>query len=67
MLLGGRLADRVGRRRIFVVGVAVFCAASIALASPSSLSLVLEQFPASRRPSAIATWSGFATMGAANA
>lgn len=87
MLLGGRLADRVGRRRIFVVGVAVFCIASTALAlapaawvfvaarigqavgaamaSPSSLSLVLEQFPVSRRPSAIATWSGFATMGAA--
>lgn len=87
MLLGGRLADRAGRRRIFVIGVAVFCLASLALAlaptawvfvaarlgqavgaamaSPSSLSLVLEQFPVSRRPSAIATWTGLGTMGAA--
>ncbi len=87
MLLGGRLADRAGRRRIFVTGVAVFCVASLALAlaptawvfvaarlgqavgaamaSPASLSLVLEQFPASRRPSAIATWTGLGTMGAA--
>lgn len=87
MLLGGRLADRVGRRRIFVIGVGVFCVASTllalapaawvfvaarlgqaigaAMASPSSLSLVLEQFPVSRRPSAIATWSGLGTMGAA--
>ncbi len=87
ILLGGRLADRVGRRRIFVIGVAVFCVASTALAlapaawvfvaarlgqavgaamaSPASLSLVLEQFPASRQPSAIATWVGVGTMGAA--
>ena len=87
MLIGGRLADRVGRRRVFVTGVTIFCLASIALAlapaawvfvaarlgqavgaalaSPSSLSLVLEQFPASRRPSAIATWTGLGTMGAA--
>jgi MFS family permease len=35
------------------------------MASPSSLSLVLEQFPVSRRPSAIATWTGLGTMGAA--
>jgi MFS family permease len=35
------------------------------MASPSSLSLVLEQFPVSRRPSAIATWVGLGTMGAA--
>jgi EmrB/QacA subfamily drug resistance transporter len=87
MLLGGRLADRAGRRRVFVTGVAVFCLASLALAlapvawvfvaarlaqavgaalaSPSSLSLVLEQFPVSRRPSAIAAWTGLGTMGAA--
>ncbi len=87
MLVGGRLADRVGRRRVFIAGVSVFCVASIAvavapaawvfvaarlgqavgaaLASPASLSLVLEQFPASRRPSAIATWTGLGTLGAA--
>jgi EmrB/QacA subfamily drug resistance transporter len=87
MLVGGRLADRMGRRRVFVIGVSIFCAASVALAlapaawvfvaarlgqavgaalaSLASLSLVLEQFPSSRRPSAIATWTGLGTLGAA--
>lgn len=87
MLVAGRLADRAGRRRVFVAGVAIFCVASLvlavaptawlfiaarigqavgaAMASPSSLSLVLEQFPLSRRPTAIAAWSAMGTMGAA--
>ena len=30
LLLGGRIADRIGRRRVFVMGVAVFSAASLA-------------------------------------
>lgn len=33
MLLGGRLADHVGRRRIFTIGLVVFSGASIGLAS----------------------------------
>jgi EmrB/QacA subfamily drug resistance transporter len=29
LLLGGRLADRLGRRRLFVAGISVFCGASL--------------------------------------
>lgn len=87
LLLGGRLADHVGRRRVFSTGVSIFIIASLflalapnawcfvgarlgqavgaALLGPASLSLVLEGFPASRRLSAIATWSGMGTLGAA--
>ena len=87
MLLGGRLADHLGRRRIYRTGVAVFVVASLALAlapaawvfvvarlgqavcaalsAPASLTLVIERFPASRRLSAISTWTGLGTLGAA--
>lgn len=87
MLLGGRLADHLGRRRIYRSGVAVFVVASLALAlapvawvfvvarlgqavgaalsAPASLTLVIERFPASRRLSAISTWTGLGTLGAA--
>ena len=87
MLLGGRLADHLGRRRIYRTGVAVFVVSSIALAvspvagvfvlarlgqavgaalsAPASLTLVIERFPASRRLSAISTWTALGTLGAA--
>jgi EmrB/QacA subfamily drug resistance transporter len=87
MLIGGRLADHVGRRRIFRIGLAIFIVASLALAlapvawvfvaarlgqavgaalsGPASLTLVIGLFPVSRRLSAIATWSGLGTLGAA--
>lgn len=87
MLLGGRLADHLGRRRIYRMGVAVFVVASLAVAlapvagvfvvarlgqavgaalsAPASLTLVIETFPSSRRVSAIATWTGLGTLGAA--
>jgi EmrB/QacA subfamily drug resistance transporter len=66
LLLGGRMADVYGRRRMFVIGVAVFTVASLlggfspsaewlvafrtlqgigaALASPSSLALIMNNF-----------------------
>jgi EmrB/QacA subfamily drug resistance transporter len=87
MLIGGRLADHVGRRRIFRLGLVVFLVASLALAAapvawvfvaarlgqavgaamagPASLTLVIECFPPSRRLTAIATWTGLGTLGAA--
>ncbi|WP_170323748.1 DHA2 family efflux MFS transporter permease subunit [Cryptosporangium phraense] len=45
LLLGGRLADLLGRRRMFVVGMAVFTAASLACALAEN-SLVLVVFRA---------------------
>ncbi|MGI9614746.1 MAG: MFS transporter [Acidimicrobiales bacterium] len=86
MLLGGRLADRIGRRVVFFGGVAGFCAASLLTAAaptawvfilgrilqgvsgafvvPSSLALVLPQFPLSRRTSVVAIWASAGSFGA---
>lgn len=77
--LGGRLADRVGRRRIFNLGLAGIMVSAVAsalawnvwvliaaravqaiagaLVIPSSLAMALPEFPATRRPSAVATWA----------
>lgn len=87
MVMGGRLADRLGRRKVFVTGVLIFLAGSLlcaaapiaslfiagrvvqgfggALLVPSSLALVLPDFPASRRTSAVATWAATGSAGAA--
>lgn len=85
--LGGRLADRLGRRRIFnigligfvvsavlsslalsiwvLIGARVLQAVSGALVIPSSLSMVLPEFPPERRPSAVATWAAAGPLSAA--
>lgn len=87
MVLAGRMADRVGRRRVFFIGVSVFLCGSLlsalapragvfvagrivqglggSLAVPSSLALVLPGFPASRRTTAVATWTASGSTGAA--
>jgi EmrB/QacA subfamily drug resistance transporter len=45
ILLGGAAGDRMGRRRIFMIGLCLFVAASVACAlAPSSLFLVLARF-----------------------
>ena len=41
LLLGGRLADRLGRRRLFVVGVAVFSGASLICGLAQSEAMLL--------------------------
>jgi EmrB/QacA subfamily drug resistance transporter len=41
LMLGGRLADLLGRRRVLLVGVALFAAASLACALASSPGLLL--------------------------
>lgn len=86
LIPAGRLADRYGRKRIFLIGISGFAltsalcglapssgiligaralqAAFAALVTPTSLALVLPEFPASRRPVAIGTWGA---MGAAAA
>lgn len=87
MVLGGRLADQLGRRRVFTAGVLIFLAGSLTCAAapwaevfiagrviqgfggamlvPSSLALVLPEFPTSRRTSAVATWAAAGSVGAA--
>ena len=45
LLLFGRLGDELGRRRIFVLGVTAFTAASIACGfAPGALSLIVARF-----------------------
>ena len=41
MLLGGRLADRIGRRRIFMIGLAVFAVGAALSAVAPSIDLVI--------------------------
>jgi len=86
LIPAGRLADRYGRKRVFMTGLAGFalmsalCGASqdpgmliagralqaafAALMVPTSLALVLPEFPGSRRHVAVGTWGA---MGAAAA
>jgi EmrB/QacA subfamily drug resistance transporter len=87
LLTGAALGDRFGRRRMFVVGVALFTAASAAaalapsigaliaarvvqgigaaIASPLTLTLISEAFPAEKRGAAIGMWSALAGTAAA--
>ena len=41
LLLGGRLADLLGRRRIFMIGVAIFSAASLACGLAGSIGVLV--------------------------
>jgi EmrB/QacA subfamily drug resistance transporter len=83
----GRLADRVGRKRMFIAGVVVFLAASAlcgmsvsvvmlvaarvlqaaggAILTPTSLSLVLPEFPVEQRATATALWTATGAVAAA--
>src|SRR4051794_14182220 len=78
LIPSGRLADRVGRRRMFLTGVVVFTLGSMlcglaptvglliaaeileavgaAILVPASLALVLQTFPRSKVPVAVAIW-----------
>src|SRR5918998_630224 len=83
----GRLADVVGRKRMFLVGVVLFLVASVlcgvagsvetlvgarllqavggAILVPTSLGLLLPEFPASQRATATAIWTATGAVAAA--
>jgi EmrB/QacA subfamily drug resistance transporter len=83
----GRLADLVGRRRVFFIGLGLFLLASAAcgvapsavvligargvqavgaaLLVPTSLALLLPEFPPERRASATALWGAVGAVAAA--
>lgn len=83
----GRIADRAGRRRVFLWGLVLFTAGSVvcgaapsievllaarvlqaagaAFLLPTSLALLLREFPAHERPGAIGAWSAVGGIAAA--
>jgi len=83
----GRLADLLGRRRMFLTGVVGFLVASVlcgiaasaellvaarvlqaaagAILVPTSLALLLPEFPVERRATAVAIWSATGAVAAA--
>jgi EmrB/QacA subfamily drug resistance transporter len=82
----GRLADRLGRKRLFLLGLALFLVASAlcgaapgawaligarvvqavgaALLIPTSLALLLPEFPPGRRAAAVGLWTAGAAVAA---
>jgi EmrB/QacA subfamily drug resistance transporter len=88
LLSSGRVADLVGRRRVFFAGLLVFCTGSAAcgaaptdgvliaaralqaigasLMLPSSLALVLAEFPPAMRATAVGVWGAVGAVAAAS-
>src|SRR6478736_2589622 len=73
LMLGGRAADLLGRRRVFVAGVVVFPIASravqgvgAAILAPSALSIIISTFDeGAERNKALGIWGAIGGGGAA--
>lgn len=65
VLAGGAAADRYGRKRVFVVGVAIFIAASIACGLSPNLPLLIAARAAQGVGAALLTPASLALLGAA--
>ena len=87
LIPAGGIADKFGRKKVFMYGVGLFVLASFlcgiapniylliaarllqalgaALLGPSSLSLILEAFPHSKRSQAISAWGAVGALAAA--
>ena len=87
LLVSGRLADRVGRRRVFRIGLATFAVGTLlsaisptvyvliiarfvasaggALIIPSSLAVVLPEFPRERHFTAVSMWAATGPLASA--
>ena len=88
LIPAGRIADLIGRRRVFLSGLGLFmlgsslCAAAPSVQTliaarvlqatgaaamvPTSLALLLPEFPASRRATAVGLWAASAGIAAAS-
>ena len=64
VLVGGAAADRYGRRRIFVVGVVLFAAASLACALAPSAALLVAARAVQGAAAALMTPASLALLGA---
>ena len=87
LIPAGWMADRYGRKRVFLAGLVGFAAMSAlcaaapdvgvliagrglqavfaALVVPSSLALILQEFPPAHRPMAVGTWGSMGAVAAA--
>src|ERR687887_556935 len=68
LLLGGRAADLLGRRRVFITGLLIFTAASLASGlppSPGALSIITATYTGAQRTVALSAWGAIGSAGAA--